>query len=196
MGKIVYIYKGSIYINLTNRCVTNCIFCNKAKLQKKVNSKLWLKKEPTAKEVIERLKDKINKGEEVVFCGIGDPLIKLKELLEITRYIKDNYRKKVRINTTGLAKFLYPKTDVAGKLNEAGIGSIHISLNTHHKEDYNAKMRPRDKDSFTKVIDFVKDCKKANIKVTLTFVDKDIDKEECKKLAKKLKVSCIFRPYL
>ena len=48
-----YPYEGNLYINLTNRCTNNCEFCVRRGADGVGGHYLWIKKEPTAQEVIE-----------------------------------------------------------------------------------------------------------------------------------------------
>ena len=78
-----------IYINLTNQCNNDCVFCLRDKKNLTQENNLWLDIEPTADEIISEL-EKINlQGvEEIIFCGFGEPTMKLAELIEILRHIK------------------------------------------------------------------------------------------------------------
>ncbi|MCL2796535.1 MAG: TatD family nuclease-associated radical SAM protein [Firmicutes bacterium] len=51
----VYEFEGNIYINLTNRCPNDCVFCLRRTSDGVGGAVLWLEREPEAKEVIEQL---------------------------------------------------------------------------------------------------------------------------------------------
>ena len=40
---------------------------------------------------LEAKKDIISKSNEIVFCGYGEPLIKIDEVVEISKYLKENW---------------------------------------------------------------------------------------------------------
>ncbi len=197
---LIYPYKNNLYINLTNRCTNNCIFCNKELLQKVVSKNLILKKEPTAEEVINCIKKYKGKYNEVVFCGIGEPLLRLNTLLKICEYLKKR-NKKIRVNTNGQAKLIHPGRDVAYELKKSGVRSVRISLNALDNKEYIKRCRPnvhkKNKyNIFKKIIEFAKECKKNKIRTTLTFVGDDLNRELCRKLAKRLKLNCKIRKEL
>ena len=102
MSKDVYVYEfgGKLYINLTNKCTNNCDFCVRNHKDGVGDEPLWIKKEPTAQEVIALLKQK--GPVDVIFCGYGEPTIRIDVLEEVARYVK-SYGGAVRINTNGHA---------------------------------------------------------------------------------------------
>ena len=97
-----YPYEGNLYINLTNRCTNNCEFCVRRGADGVGGHYLWIKKEPTAQEVIAQM-DHLDRYREVVFCGFGEPMMRLPELLEVAAYAKER-GKYTRINTNGQAQ--------------------------------------------------------------------------------------------
>ena len=78
-----------LYINLTNRCNCDCVFCLRKKKSMAKDSSLWLEREPTVAEV----KAELDAApwqviKEVVFCGFGEPTIRLPELVALLAYVK------------------------------------------------------------------------------------------------------------
>ena len=68
---LVYKLDGKIYINLTNRCTNDCIFCLRNDKDDVCGQALWLDDENSnARDVIEQL-DKFDISSEVIFCGYG-----------------------------------------------------------------------------------------------------------------------------
>ena len=84
---IVYWLDNRLYLNLTNKCSNNCYFCLKKFKNGLGEFNLKLGKNPTAEEVVKELQKVIinKKWKEVVFCGFGEPLVRLDVVLEITR---------------------------------------------------------------------------------------------------------------
>ena len=84
----------NIYVNLTNRCNCACTFCLRNMKEMAEEHTLWLKQEPTVAEVEKELKalpwDKIA---EVVFCGFGEPTLRLDALVELLHFVKENYHR-------------------------------------------------------------------------------------------------------
>lgn len=75
---LVYTLDEKIYINLTNHCTNDCIFCLKNDKDDVVGQKLWLDNETsTSKDVIEQFEEIYAKtpSKEVIFCGYGEPML-------------------------------------------------------------------------------------------------------------------------
>lgn len=97
---LVYILDEKIYINLTNRCTNDCIFCLRNDKDDVVGQTLWLDDEnSTANDVIEQLVEKLKSLKiekldttiqplEIIFCGYGEPMLKFDVLKEVSEYIK------------------------------------------------------------------------------------------------------------
>jgi len=80
-----YHYKQGIYLNITNRCTNNCIFCFK-NFQKQKNpfAFLLLKKEPKLEGILGSIQLDYNTSpsiREIIFCGLGEPLLRLDEIV-------------------------------------------------------------------------------------------------------------------
>ncbi|MCK5128826.1 MAG: TatD family nuclease-associated radical SAM protein [Clostridiales bacterium] len=132
----LYQHKNALYINLTNQCTNNCDFCIRHNADGIDGYDLWLKKEPKTTDVIHELKKyKISKFNEIVFCGYGEPMMKLDVLIEVSHYIKKHYPDtQIRINTNGQAN-LYYREDITTKLHGL-IDVINISLNAPSADEY------------------------------------------------------------
>ena len=111
IGDVLYDYGVGLYANITNRCPCRCDFCIRTMTSGLGSAdSLWLKREPTPEEVIEMLSDwDLSRYQELVFCGYGEPMVRLDDLLVIARYVKENTHLKVRINTNGLGDLLQGK---------------------------------------------------------------------------------------
>ena len=92
---LLYFLDNKPYINITNACTNACVFCVRNQKEDVQGAKLWLDKDNiTADDVIKQLeinKEKLKNSNEIVFCGYGEPLIKLNEVIEISKYIKENF---------------------------------------------------------------------------------------------------------
>lgn len=178
VGEIVYFERGDkrhAYLNITPNyeCTNDCVFCDKKLLEGKVGSNLFLEKSPSLDQVVRELKEKIDRSivEEFVFCGIGEPLIYLDKVLDITRHIKKEYAKPVRINTNGQAYVLYPVRKVVRGLEKAGVDALSISLNVMDNESYKMLHRPKYPEAFEELIRFIKDCNASSIKTYVSFLE-------------------------
>ena len=193
--EITYKFEGNLYVNLTNKCMSACTFCIKNKWDWDFHGhKLQLSSEPTAKEVIKRIKDP-KKYKEIVFCGYGEPLLRVDVLLEIAKYVKDNGGK-VRINTSGLAN-LYHKRNIIPELKNL-VDAISISVNSTNAKDYLKLHKPMFAlASYKAVLAFAKECKKVIKNTTITFIDfPNSDHTKFKAVAKRIGVKFRIRPYL
>lgn len=191
MNPLVYTLENSIYLNLTNRCPCHCIFCIRDGQDTVGDSdSLWLKKEPTADEVLAELwKLDLSKYHEIVFCGYGEPMEKLDVLLEICRQVKPKCNLPLRINTNGLADLIH-KNRTAPLLKD-WVDSVSISLNAPTAERYQEITKSKfGLKSFQALLDFAKDCKLYVPQVQFSVVD-ILSKEEidaCKQLAQDLEI--------
>ena len=186
---IFYELYGNLYLNLTNRCTNACEFCIRDYddgIDK--NTDLWIDHEPSLSEIIaDSKKFDINKYPEVVLCGYGEPLIKLKEAVGICKYLKENFSVKIRVNTNGLASHFH-KRNVPKELKGL-VDIISISLNHKDKKAYNELCHPDcGEEAFDEILDFTREAKKYIPRVIMSVVDV-IDKEDinaCRKIAENL----------
>lgn len=196
---ILYEVHNGIYVNLTNRCPCACVFCLRNTTDRVGRSdRLWLEKEPTVEEVKAEfaLRD-MEKYEEVVFCGFGEPTERLADLLEIASFVKENYRKPIRINTNGLGDLVNGR-HIAPEL--AGlIDVVSISLNTPSEARYMEEVRPRfGEGSYRALLSFAKECTKYVPKVVLSTVATTLTEEEekrCSEIAKEMGAFYRIRPF-
>lgn len=75
MADILYVYKTSIYANLTNKCPCRCTFCIRNNTDAIGNADtLWHKHDPSIEEIKKAVDDFDFTGfKELVFCGYGEP---------------------------------------------------------------------------------------------------------------------------
>ena len=189
---LVYTLDGKIYINLTNRCTNDCIFCLRKDKNDVKGQELWLDNEnSTAKDVIEQL-EKIyaqTPSKEIIFCGYGEPMMKLDVLKEVAQYIKNNYpESKIRVNTNGHANFVY-KRNVVPELKGI-IDEFSVSINGATKEEYNELSQPKFDEAYEEMKKFIKSCADENISVVASVVEgykgKHLDLEKCEQIANDL----------
>ena len=98
---ILYEYNNKLYVNLTNKCPCACVFClRKTREEMDKSGSLWLEREPSYEEVIaEFAKFDMNRYDEVIFCGFGEPTERIDMVVKVAKYIKDTFNKSVRLNT-------------------------------------------------------------------------------------------------
>ncbi|MCD4842821.1 MAG: TatD family nuclease-associated radical SAM protein [Methanosarcinales archaeon] len=196
-GTICYPAHGNLYLNITNRCTCNCIFCIKNYADGVYGYNLILSREPEVAEVIEELgRHDLSGYDEVVFTGLGEPLSRLDDVLEITRWLKAR-DVSVRIDTIGHAKLQYPNRDVARELKKAGVDEVSVSLNTDDKATYDQLVRPRRyRDAYESMKDFSRDLVKEGINLRFTVLDlPSVDIEKCRRIAEEIGASFKVRGY-
>jgi len=193
--KTSYTYKlyDSLYINITNRCNADCVFCDRKgeAMIKGYNLKMSKSEEPAADIYINEIGDP-KQYNEIVFCGYGEPTIRWEIVKEIARYVKENGGK-TRMNTDGHGNVIN-KRDITPELKGL-IDSISISLNSYDAEQYGQIMRV-DPALFNEMLDFARKAKQFS-EVTMTVVGFDeIDTEKAKQFVEKeLGVAYRLRPY-
>lgn len=194
MDTYIYELKDRLYLNITNRCNNTCTFCIKY-MQRTFNENysLWLTKEPSPQEIIKLVPD-LQKYKEIVFCGYGEPLIRLDAVKTIANEfkIKGTY---LRIDTDGQANLFHGRNiipELAGMIDE-----LNISLNAQDAQTYGKLCRPIfGEKAYHSLIEFAKTAKGVIPKVVLTAVElPSVDMEKCSKIAADIGVEFKIRPY-
>ncbi len=198
---LVYLLDGKVYINLTNSCTNDCVFCIRAIKDDVVGANLFLNTENVkAEDVIEQLeaiKDKLSK--EIIFCGYGEPMLKLDVLKQVAKYIKEKYPDTIiRVNTNGHANKVY-KRNVLPELKGL-VDKFSVSLNGENEEVYNAVSLPTIEGAYQAVKDFNKEAAKEGFDTTATIVtgykNYKIDMPKCIEIAKELGAKFRERPWI
>ena len=191
--EIVYRLKDSLYINMTIRCNADCVFCDRKGEAVIKGHNLRIDREPTPREVIESIGDP-TRYREIVFCGYGEPTIRLDALKEVAAWVKARGGK-TRINTDGHGNVIH-KRNIVPEL--AGlIDAVSISLNSTDPAQYGALMRLDGAKYFAAMIEFAKEAVKVIPHVVMTVVDLDeVDKEKARSLVEnEIGATFITRPY-
>lgn len=184
---IAYRLHGNCYLNITSQCTLRCGFCPKYNRTWEVQSyDLRLHREPTVDEVLEAIGDP-GEFKEIVFCGLGEPTIRLDALLAIARALKEKGAR-VRVNTDGLAN-LREGRDVTPELAEV-VDSLSISMNAQDAAVYNEHTRPRLRGAFSAMLEFARLAHERCMEVTLSAIDglEGVDINACREMAESLGV--------
>ncbi|MGK9369277.1 TatD family hydrolase [Melioribacter sp. Ez-97] len=174
-----YTYKigNSLYVNVTNRCNADCVFCDRKgdAVINGYNLKMKKSEEPDADVYIKEIGDP-KQYKEIVFCGYGEPTIRWDVVKEIARYVKENGGK-TRLNTDGHGNYIN-KRDITPEL-EGLIDVVSISLNSVEPEQY-AKLMRVDPKMHAEMLDFARKAKKYS-KVVMSIVGiNGVDAERAK----------------
>ena len=181
MMTIFYPLGESLYVNLTNKCPCRCVFCVRDEHETVGNNNsLWLDHDPSMEEIKEDLERfDLKDYKEIVFCGFGEPMMRMDDLIETAKYIKSKADIKTRINTNGLGDLVHEK-NTAECIKDC-IDSVSISLNAPDKESYCRVTRPKfGEQSFEAMLKFAEECRDCGINIAFSVVD-EITPEEIEK---------------
>lgn len=195
---ITYEVGSGLYVNVTNRCTNACEFCVRS-VADGTYGELWLDAEPTKEEILaDILARNLNDYTEIVFCGYGEPTLRLYDILYVAEQVKKQSQIPIRINTNGHACLIYGRDvtpDFAGKID-----NVSVSLNTATAKDYVNVCHPDfGEEAFYALIDFAKKVKPYVKNVAFSVVRGSIpddDIEKCKEIADKSGVPLKIREYI
>jgi TatD DNase family protein len=192
-----------VYLNLTNRCPTACVFCLKRLSRWSFEGKdlRLTATEPSAAEGLRAAETLLATGlfSELIFCGYGESTYRLAEMGKIGSEIARRYPKvKRRLNTIGLGSLIWGR-NIAPDLKRC-VDSVSVSLNTADPAQWRRLHVPRAayaEAGFGAVLRFVEDCLKAGLDTTVTAVRMPgVDVAAVKVLARGLGARFRLRPYL
>lgn len=191
--------KRGLYVNITNQCNCDCVFCLRQKKKMAEQSSLWLKQEPT----IEEIKSEIQKApwnliNEIVFCGFGEPTLRLSELIAALRFVRELHPNiPTRLNTNGLGELAHGR-EIAADF-EGLLDVVSISLNASTAERYFKLTRAEyGLKSYEAMLTFAEHMKPYVPKVVLTIVDHVNSEEEiecCRQICDSRGLTLRVRPY-
>lgn len=190
---IAYPIRRSLYLNLTNRCTNACTFCIRQKTDFIKGHNLRLNREPDFDEVVTAIGDP-SRYQEVVFCGYGEPLLRLELVKQVAAWLKERGAR-VRLNTNGQGNLIHGRNivpELAGLIDE-----VSVSLNAHDQATYDHICPSRfGEKAYPEVLAFVVECKRHGIVTAFTVLDMPgVDLAACRELAKRLDVGIRIRHY-
>lgn len=184
---LVYTIGKNLYINLTDRCTLACEFCPKIQGSMDVHEyNLLLSQRHSADEYIKKIGDP-TQYEEIVFCGFGEPTLRIKDLLIIAAYCKQAGTR-VRVNTDGLGN-LVNKRNILPEL-AACVDALSVSMNAQNEKVYDLHCVPALKGSFDSMLEFLRLAPEYIPDTTATAIDglEGVDIDACEAKAKQLDV--------
>ncbi|MBW2504701.1 MAG: YchF/TatD family DNA exonuclease [Deltaproteobacteria bacterium] len=192
-GRIAYVIRNSLYLNITNRCTNRCTFCAKFKDFTVKGHQLCLQREPSGDDVIAAIGDP-SPYDEVVFCGYGEPLIRLDVVKHVAHWLKQR-NIKVRVNTDGQANLLHGR-NVLPELDGL-VDAISVSLNAPDAEQYQDICQSEfGEAAYGAIQQFLLEAKRYIPSVTATAVTlPGVDMAACRKVADELGVAFRERTY-
>ena len=195
-----YLVGNGIYINLTNRCTNRCTFCIRNNGDGAYGTgSLWLEKEPTAEEAFAAVQALYFPScKEFVFCGYGEPTMRMDTLLRVAALLKTTYSRPIRLNTNGQA-MLYCNEDFLPRFEHL-IDCVSVSLNAPDAESYDALCKPEQGlKAFDAMLSFTAACTKYVPDVQMTVVGETLDKYQlaiCHALANRCHAKLRVRTYI
>jgi TatD family-associated radical SAM protein len=197
MGDLVYEIGRRLYVNLTNRCVNDCVFCLRRAGPGVAGASLWLASEPSAAEYVAAVRERDpNRFDEVVFCGYGEPLLRADVLAEVARFIRANSKTPLRVDTNGLGS-LALRRDVLPDLVGL-VDTFSISLNAQDGALYDSLCRPAfGPRAYPALLAFAREAVRLFPRVILTVVGvPGVDLDDCARIASELGAEFRVREYI
>ncbi len=184
---IAYTLHGNCYLNLTNRCTLRCGFCPKFNKNWEVQGyPLRLRQDPGVQQMLDAVGDP-SAYREVVFCGLGEPTLRLPELLQVAHKLKQAGAR-VRVNTDGLANWVYQR-NIVPQLAEC-VDALSISLTAQDETTYNRHCRPPAVGAYPELLEFILCAREYISDITITAIDglEGVDIGACEALAQRFDV--------
>lgn len=191
--RFTYRLRNSLYVNLTIRCNADCVFCDRKGDAVIKGHNLRIEREPSAQEVIAEIADP-TKYDEIVFCGYGEPTIRLDEVKEIARWVKA-HGGKTRLNTDGHGSVINKRNIVPELVGL--IDAVSISLNSTDPRQYGELMQVDGEKFFAAMIAFARESVRLLPRVVMTIVDlEDVDEQKARRFVEEdIGATFQMRPY-
>eukprot|EP00802_Teleaulax_amphioxeia_P012733 Tamp_12778.p1 GENE.Tamp_12778~~Tamp_12778.p1 ORF type:complete len:233 (+),score=37.96 Tamp_12778:79-699(+) len=164
---ITYALGRGLYVALTNRCNATPLFHTRGPGFSITSTRFeplpaGFEPEPhrIVAEVAGALAARPGQFDSVVFAGLGEPTLRLRDMLAISETLKSGAAKDLplRVSTNGIGSVVNGR-DIAPELAAAGISGVTVALNTACPAQYAELMRPETPGgSLEAVCDFVRAC--------------------------------------
>ncbi len=165
---IAYEMWGNLYLNITNRCTNECRFCIRYQTDILWGYNLRLEREPSVEELLDAIGDP-TRYREVVFCGYGEPTMRLDVIKTVGAHVRE-LGGKVRVDTNGQGNLIWNRNIVPELALVAD--TISVSLNAENATVYENVCRPRfGAGTYEHVRSFIRECVKAKLDVVVSVVD-------------------------
>ena len=179
-GEIAYRIRESLYLNVTNRCTNRCTFCIKFQSDFVKGYNLRLSHEPSEEEIKKAIGDPSH-YKEIVFCGYGEPTLRLDLIKNVAAWIKEKGGN-VRLNTNGQGNLIH-RRNILPELRGI-VDNMSISLDAQDEETYNRICKPAHKNAFPEILKFIREAPQYIPEVNVTVVTAEgVDIEKCRKIA-------------
>jgi len=177
----VYPIGTALYVNVTNRCNADCVFCGRKDFPFIAGYNLGMDKidEPDVQQYINAIGAPMQYSE-IVFCGYGEPTIRWDVIKTVAGFVKENGGK-TRINTNGHGNVINHR-DITPEMKGL-IDTVSISLNSTDAKSYAELMRV-DENMYDEMLDFARKAKEFVPNVVLSVVGiPEVDIEKARTIA-------------
>lgn len=193
--EIAYRIRDSLYLNITNRCTIACVFCGKFKDFTVKGHDLRLRGgEPSVERIVAAIGDPSG-IDEIVFCGYGEPTLRLDVIREVGAHVH-RMGKRVRLNTDGLGNLIHGR-DIVPELVGV-VDTLSVSLNAQDAPTY-ARICPskHGEAAYPKLLEFLRSAKAHGLDVQASVVAPldGVDVEACRRIADAIGVRLRVRPF-
>jgi len=188
---IAYEIRNSLYLNITTECTNACYFCVRFQTPTVRGYNLHIDYQPTMAEIIAAIGDP-QRYRSIVFCGYGEPTLRLDVLKDICLQMKAQGMY-VRLVTNGHGNLINGRNIVPELVGL--VDMVDISLNAETAELYNKVCQPVfGEDTYQHVKEFIRECVQQKLTVEVTAVGvPEIDADKCEAIAKELGAQFRFR---
>lgn len=196
---ITYRVGKGLYLNITNQCPNRCDFCVRTHSDFYDGSNsLWLEREPTSDEIFEAIcKEDLTAYQEIVFCGYGEPLCRMNQLLEVAEMLKKVTSLPIRVNTSGLSDLMYGQP--TAQLMQGLVDTVSVSLNASTPEKYDQICHSKyGLDALPAILEFTKEavCCLPHVVMTVVDVIGQEEIEACRALCQQTGAEFRVREYI
>ena len=196
---IAYEVGVGLYINITNRCTNRCSFCIRNNADGAYGSdSLWLEREPDTDEILKAIFSKnLEKYDEIVFCGYGEPAERLEIAVLVAKQIRKKTRLPIRINTNGQSDLILGR-DTSEMFSV--FDTVSVSLNAPNSARYDEICHSVYKEkAFESILKFAENVKKCVQNVHFSVVKDFLSEEEieqCREISQSLGIPLRIRDYI
>ncbi len=192
-GMITYPIRNSLYLNVTNRCTSACTFCVRYFSDFVKGHYLRLRDEPSAEDLLREIGDP-KRFDEIVFCGYGEPTLRLDVIKAVAAEVKKKGGR-VRIDTNGHGNLIH-KRNILPELKGL-VDAVSVSLNAQNAELYEKLSQPKfGAAAYEAVKEFIREATRYIPEVTATVVSAPgVDIEACRRIAEELGARYRVREY-
>ncbi|MBI4230160.1 MAG: YchF/TatD family DNA exonuclease [Planctomycetes bacterium] len=187
-----YVIGNALYLNLNQDCPTDCTFCPRDTAPRVQGHDLTLTREPAVEEVLHAAPDP-KRFDEIVFCGFGEPTLRLDALKTLAAHFK-RLGCRVRVNTIGLGDQVHDR-EICPELTGL-VDAVSVSLNTADPHQHAKMVRPRRGGGHEAVLAFIRSAARHLPQVVVSAVDLPaVDAEAVRRVAESCGAKFLGRPY-